>query len=56
MPKPKSMNKSPEKRGIDPFLQACTKSPRVFMKFLEVKRSFYQISKVGQLCANVEFS
>ena len=37
MPKPKSMNKSPEKRGIDPFLQACTKSPRVFMKFLEVK-------------------
>ena len=37
------MNKSPKARGLDSFVQAHKRSPRVFMKiliFLEVKRSF----------------
>ena len=45
------MNKSPEERGLDPFVQAHKRSPRVFLKFLkflDVKRNLYEISQVGQ--------
>ena len=52
------MNKSPDKRGPNPFEQAHKKSLRVFLnflKFLEVKRSFIKSGReVGQLCDFIE--
>ena len=32
-PKPKPMNKSPKEKGLDTFVQAHRRSPRVFLKF-----------------------
>ena len=54
-PKPKPMNKSPYKRGIDPFEQAHGKSPRVFMKFLKFLEIKLSGREVGQLFVDVEF-
>ena len=55
-PKSKPMNKSPDKMGLNLFEQAHRKIPRIFMKFLEIKRSFIKNDKeVRQLFVYVEF-